>query len=293
MKKFIRELFKSILVAVTLAILIYSVSFFSNSIIINENNFYDKFNSIHKKSIIIGTSRARYAFDLAELDSASNFKNFSFSVDMSSFDKSFINYLKLAINQDSCQPNITIITLDPYSLSNIKKPSYFSKFNFKPKNFNFINFEYIIKERITPITIIEENLKLIARKMVYGNNFEKDNRVINFNVINSEINKYGPPDKINPEAIENLESLILNFKLTSEVFLVRLPITSEFYNFENLNSPEFENLMLSISNELDVKFFDLNTDKKLVSKLKFYDIHHLNKRSSKVLTKYVDSIIKL
>lgn len=291
MKKFLILLLRSALIGISFSILIYYFALNINFLKVNENDFYDLFENIHDGSIIAGTSRSRYFFNSKSFDNKYNMKNFSFSVGMSSYDDSYTLFLKKFVKQNPLKKNITILTVDPYSLSNdtILKNQYFSKFNFEKSDFSKFNFEYISKEKITPFTIIEENIKNLLRFWIYGNYYQKDFREIS--EIEKELSNTDPPKKITNYSLKKIEALILHFKKTSNVFIIRTPVVKKFYHFENKYSPNFNNMIDSISEKYKVHYFDLNKNINFSTDLKFYDLYHLNKRFSKSATKNVEKII--
>ena len=293
MNNFIKLLLKISLVSTVFSLIVYSIALNFNMFKINENNFYDLFTSIHDGSVITGTSRSRYFFNSESFDPKYNFKNFSFSVGMSPYNNSYTNFLINFIKQDSLNKNFTIITVDPYSfpLDSITKDDYFSRFYFKKSDFKKLNFEYISKEKITPFTIIEENIKNLLRIIRYGKNYQRDNRVISKNEIKNEISKMQKPNNLNDSSFENLKKLIVHFKKTSNVILIRTPVVKEFYEFENIKSPRFNYLIDSLSKKNGVLYIDLNLSVNFTNNLDFYDLYHLNKKHSNYFSKKVEKLI--
>ena len=293
MKNFIRLLLNIFLVSIVFSLLTYSIALNFKMLNVNENNFYDLFTSIHDRSVIAGTSRSRYFFNAESFDPKYNFKNFSFSVGMSPYDNSFTNFLINFIKQDSTKNNITILSVDPYSFPNdlVDKDNYFSNFEFKKDDFKKLNFEYIIKEKITPFTIIESNIKNILRIFRYGKNYQRDNRRISKNEIQNELSKMQKPNNLNDSSFENLKKLIIHFKITSNVILIRTPVVNELYEFENNKSPRFNYLIDSLSKKNGVRYIDLNTSANFTNNSDFYDLYHLNKKHSNHVSKKMEKLI--
>lgn len=293
MKNFIHLLLKIFLVSIVFSLLTYSIALNFKMLKVNENNFYDLFTSIHDGSVIAGTSRSRYFFNADSFDPKYNFKNFSFSVGMSPYDNSYTDFLINFIKQDTTKNNITILSVDPYSFPNdlVDKDDYFSNFEFKKDDFKKLNFEYIIKEKITPFTIIESNIKNILRTFRYGKNYQRDNRRISKNEIQNEISKMQKPNNLNDSSFENLKKLIIHFKITSNVILIRTPVVNEFYEFENNKSPRFNYLIDSLSKKYGVKYIDLNTSSNFTNNSDFYDLYHLNKKHSNHFSKKTEKLI--
>ncbi len=109
--------------------------------------------------------------------------------------------------------------------------------------------------------------------------------------IEKELSNTDPPKKITNYSLKKIEALILHFKKTSNVFIIRTPVVKKFYHFENKYSPNFNNMIDSISEKYKVHYFDLNKNINFSTDLKFYDLYHLNKRFSKSATKNVEKII--
>jgi len=293
MKNFIKLLLKIFLVSIVFSLVVYSFALNFKMLKVNENNYYDLFTSIHNRSVIAGTSRSRYFFNAESFDPKYNFKNFSFSIGMSPYNNSYTDFLINFIKQDSTKNNITILSVDPYSFPNdlVDKDDYFSNFQFKKSDFKKINLEYIIKEEITPFTIIEENIKNVLRIYRYGKNYERDNRRISENEIQKEILKMKKPNNLNEGSFKNIKKLITHFNKTSKVILVRTPVVNEFYEFENSHSLNFNFKMDSISKKHGIRYLDLNKFKALSNNEKFYDLYHLNKKYSQNNTLIFNNIM--
>ena len=285
MKKFKKLIFQLVISVILMNVAFYIVLFSFEKPYIDR--FYDKVNAIHDGSIIIGTSRARYGIQETYLNEKYDYKNLGFTVDMSPFDISYTKFIKNVTNYTPKNQNVkSIITVDPYSLSIDNDSINDYLYDYKINDFKHINIKYLLRNKSTPVKITEELVNKFFRELFYGN---KDNRKIKEGDIQNLINNYHKPD-INGQALNNLSELITYLKNYSEVYLVRLPITKQFYVEENLNSPKFDFLMDSISKSNQIKYYDFNLDS-IQTKLDFYDIHHMNTQSSIIFTKHLDSII--
>lgn len=252
------------------------------------DRFYSKVNESHSGSIIVGTSRARYAMNEDYFDEKFNFKNLSFTVDISPYDSSYIRYIKDVTSYKAKKKDRkAIIAVDPYALSidNDSTNDYF--YEYKKNEYKHFNWKYLVQNRLTPIKITEEQINKQLRVLFYGND---DNRKINEEDVQVLIEKYYKP-KINKIAVHNLVEIISYLQSYCDVYLIRTPITKQFYNAEKAYSPNFSALMDSISGAMKVKYYDLNT-KTARAKLEFYDIHHMNSKSSIIFTKEVNGIFK-
>lgn len=269
--------------------MIYFLTFFLNDLKVDL--FYENFTTIHKGSIITGTSRARYAIDPKFLNDSLSFKNLSFTRSKSPYNTSYTNFL---INYTNQSPNrVSIFCVSPISFEKLFKlnEEYFQIFDFEKGDFKKVNFEYLFKEKITPAKIVSENVKLFLRKIVFGKNHEFDNRIItNLHDINEYVDDYPIPNKLNCSYLKNLQRLIQHFSKTSKVILIRMPIRQELYNKEKKLIPFFNRTIEVIAKENDVSYFDLNQFE-FNPDLRFYDISHLNKNEAKRITKLIDSLI--
>jgi hypothetical protein len=269
-----------------LSLSVYMIVF--NKEIPSVDMYYNNFNSIHNGSFITGTSRGRYALSFKK----SNFKNFSFTRSISPYNDSYTNFLLKVIEQKMGE--ISILTVSPLSLGDDVDVDYFSKFNFQKNDFKKINFKYLIKEKITPVKIIKWNIKELYRKIIFGEDYSKDDRDSSVDTIyfNKKISTYSIPQNFSPKRIKNLKKLINHFKKTSTVILVRLPIPEKMYLKENNSVPTFTKVMDSISKKNDVDYIDMNKID-FYPELIFYDVHHLNKKESiRVSQTLIDTITR-
>ena len=291
MRRFFKKITLLFCLSISFTFLIYFFTFFLNDLKVDL--FYENFTSIHKGSIIAGTSRARYAIDPKYLTDSLNFKNLSFTRSKSPYNTSYTSFL---INYTHQSPNrVSVLCVSPISFE--KKfelnEEYFQKFNFEKEDFEKVNLEYLLKEKITPLKLVSENVKLLLRRIAYGKNHEFDNRnLTNINTTKKKVNEYPIPNKLNHTYLKNMERLVQHFSKTSKVILIRTPVRKELYNKENRFIPFFDQTMEVLAKENGVPYFDLN---KFVFNpdLKFYDISHVNKKEAKRITKLIDSLIHI
>lgn len=291
MRRFLNKIILLFCLSTSFTFLIYFFTFFFNSLKVDL--YYDNFTTIHKGSIITGTSRARYAIDPKYLTDSLNFKNLSFTRSKSPYNTSYTNFL---INYTHQSPNrVSVLCVSPISFEKKFEFSeeYFQKFNFEKEDFKKVNLEYLLKEKITPLNLVSENGKLLLRSIVFGNNHEFDNRnITNPLNINKKVDDYPIPNKLNFNYLKNLERLIQHFSKTSKVILIRTPIRKELYNKENTLIPFFNQKMEAIAKESAVSYFDLNKFE-FNPNLRFYDISHVNKNEAKRISKLIDSLIHI
>ncbi len=289
MKQFFNNIFILFGISVCLSIIIYIVVLFSDYLKVDL--FYNSFTSIHQGSIIAGTSRGRYAFRPKGFENSLNLKNFCFTRSKSPYNNSYTKFLIDFTNPDS--QSIAIFCVSPISFENTfeEKNEYFKKFNFVKTDFKKVNLEYLLEEKITPLDIVVENIKILFRNYFFGKDNENDNRaLIISNRTIKEVNEYPIPEELDISYIKNLGKLINHFNKTSKVFLVRTPVIKALYEKENKLIPNFNSCMDSIADFYKIKYFDLNLHL-FKPELKFYDISHVNKRESMRISEQLELLI--
>ena len=291
MRRFLKKITLLLCLSISFTFLIYFSTFFLNDLKVDL--FYENFTSIHKGSIITGTSRARYAIDPKYLADSLNFKNLSFTRSKSPYNNSYTNFL---INYTDQSPNrVSILCVSPISFEKLFElnEEYFRKFDFGKEDFKSVNIEYLLKEKITPLKLAAENGKLLLRRIFFGKNYEFDNRnITNLLFINKKVDDYPIPNKLNDSYLKNLQRLIQHFSKTSKVLLIRTPVRKELYNKENRFIPFFNSALEIIAKKNGVSYFDLNKFE-FNPDLRFYDISHVNKNEAERITKLIDSLIHI
>lgn len=289
MRRFLKKIILLLCLSTSFTFLIYFFTFFLDDLKVDL--FYENFTSIHKGSIITGTSRARYAINTKYLTESSNLKNLSFTRSKSPYNTSYTNFL---INYTHQSPNsVSILCVSPISFEKSFElnEEYFQKFDFEKEDFKMVNLEYLLKEKITPLKLVSENGKLLLRRIAYGKNHEFDSRNINDSItINKMVENYPIPIKLNDDYLKNLKQLIQHFSKTSKVILIRIPIRKELYNKETTLIPFFNQTIEAIAKENGVPYFDLNKFE-FNPNLKFYDISHVNMNEAERISKLIDSLI--
>lgn len=289
MRRFLTKIILLLCLSISFTFSIYFITLFFTDLKVDL--FYDNFTSLHKGSIITGTSRARYAIEPKYLNDSLNFKNLSFTRSKSPYNTSYSNFL---INYTCQSPNnVSILCVSPISFEKSFEinEEYFQKFDFEKEDFNSVNIEYLLKEKMTPLKLVTENGKLLLRRIFFGKNHEFDNRnITNLLVINQKVDDYPIPSKLNGSYLKNLQRLIQHFSKTSKVILIRTPIRKELYNKENRLIPFFNQTIEVIANENGISYFDLNKFE-FNPDLRFYDISHVNKNEAERITILIDSLI--
>ena len=85
-----------------------------------------------------------------------------------------------------------------------------------------------------------------------------------------------------------MDNLIKKLTRQGNVFIVRMPISKEFLNYEEKYFPRFESIIDSVAIENEVPYFNFN---KSDMKFNTYDGHHIDKYAGEDFTKVLcDSI---
>jgi hypothetical protein len=294
MKKFVKYVSKVALITTAIVVVFYAVVFLNEGTYINEK--YENFTSIHDGSVIIGTSRSKKGIQVDFLEKEYNFKNYSFDLAASPYDRSYVEFLKLAIQNTDTINNISILDVSPNALSHtIIDNNYFSRFDLKKEDFKKINLKYLITQKITPVVIFEENLKKQLRELVYGKNGEFDFREVDKKTINTQLKLYldqNPiPNEVSARSLNNIADLIGFLKKTSRVVLIRMPTTTELYKAENRHCTNFNSIIDSLAKHHDVIYRDLNKEDEISSITRFIDISHMNGHASIKFTEKLNSIL--
>lgn len=272
----------------------------------NIDYFYEKFTSPKAKSMIIGDSRAFQGIQPRVLNSYFAdkgydipFLNYSFTIAQAMMGPLYNESILKKLDTSS-KNGVFIISITPEMLSSNKKYEV-EKGNFKeegqpPHNMNFVtmnpNYEYLFK-----------NLSFFHFKAIFRKNstLHKDGWLeeTNLPTEESQMNMWRKKqiDLFLEDAegawlsdirIQSLIQLIETLNQYGSVYVVRMPISNEFLNYEKKYFPDFENVMDAIVTTKQITYFDFNTYDK---KYKTYDGHHIDKFSGKEFTKTLcDSI---
>ncbi len=270
--------------------------------------FYEKFTSPKAKSMIIGDSRSlqgiqprvindyfeKQGYDLPVL-------NYSFTIAQAIIGPLYNNSIFKKLDETS-DNGIFIISITPEMITSRKGydniRGEFREAGQPPHNINFVamnpNYEYFVK-----------NLSFFHFKGMFGNGamLHKDGWLEENNLTDDEkILEEWKKNQLNvflrdrddfiisDIRVKSLNILVQKLKKRGHVSLVRMPISKEFFEYEEEYYPEFNQIINSIAESNHIPYFDFN--KKSVA-YKTYDGHHIDKYSGKVFTKNLcDSIHK-
>jgi hypothetical protein len=232
--------------------------------------FYGRLTSTHPQGLIIGSSRSAQALEPKYI--ADNLYNFSFTLAHSSFDQSYLNFIKKyhVINGNSPSKKlIHILSVDPWTIrtSHQKKDSiinsgsfteelalppmkpnleYLVRFGGPALLFDFLNYGHINetgrlempkKATETPAEFrkkLDEKLDSYRQKSEYTDGYVSEKR------------------------LQVMRDLIAYLQQDGKVYLVRLPVHPEMLALENQICPEFNELMRSLSTEMNSPYFMLS-----------------------------------
>jgi hypothetical protein len=231
--------------------------------------YYGRLTSMHPQGLIIGSSRSAQALEPKYI--AENLYNFSFTLAHSSYDQSYLNFVKqyhVIDGNNKSKSLIHILSVDPWTIrtSHQKKDSiinvgsfteelvlppmkpnleYLVRFGGPALLFDFLNYGHINetgrlempkKVKDTPAEfrkILDEKLDSYRQKSEYTDGYVSEKR------------------------LQVMRDLIEYLQQDGEVYLVRLPVHPEMLALENQICPEFNDLMRSVSKEMNTPYFML------------------------------------
>jgi hypothetical protein len=282
--------------------------------------FYLRFATPKQTSLILGSSRAAHGIvpDIIneKLNSSGrniSIFNYSFALGYSSFGPAYYSSIKKKL-LSGIEKGIFIIEVNPWSISEYRNSEEDStKFdeNFLPtgkldKVDEKPNFQYLIdhydQAYINILINKIKNMELFKKK-INTSELHKDGwfevsvrmdekslkkrekkTLYKYTVSYPEINEFSPI------RFEYLKKTISYLKERGDVYLVRLPVHDEILLSENKYMADFNDKMISLSEEFSVVYFNLSDSTKNVL---FSDGNHLWKESSKNISGIIaDKIVE-
>ncbi|MCF7560779.1 hypothetical protein L3X39_09025 [Sabulilitoribacter multivorans] len=273
----------------------------------NIDYFYEKFTTPKTKSMIIGDSRSFQGIQpsiINEYFKNSNVElpmfNYSFTIAQAIigplYNKSILKKL-----DKSTKNGLFIISITPQMLtehdgySNIN--GEFREQGQPPHNMIFVdvnpNYEYFFK-----------NLSFFHFKAMFrkSSTTHKDGWLEETNLPRNEkvfeewksngievFLKEAKKASLSNTRIESLHELINQLKEKGNVYLLRMPISNEYYGYEEKYFPEINKILDSISKLTNVDYFNFNNIKNSYGT---YDGHHLNKFDGKIFSKDLCDLIQ-
>jgi hypothetical protein len=274
----------------------------------NVDYFYQKFTTPKAKSMIIGDSRSFQGIQPSIINNYFKGKdfglpmlNYSFTIGQAIIGPLYNKSIFKKLDESSIN-GIFIISITPEMLS---EHSGFNNANGEfreqgqpPHNMEYVdmnpNYEYFIK-----------NLSFFHFQAMFRRNSEthkdgwleekvlpKDEGVFN-EWRNHQINlflKDAKNSKFSNTRIQSLKDLISKLKVKGNVYLLRMPISDEFYSYEDMYYPGFDKIIDSISKFNNIDYFNF----KLIDRsYKTYDGHHIDKYEGKNFTKDLCDLINV
>jgi len=268
--------------------------------------FYEKFTTPKAKSLIIGDSRSFQGIQPKEIneyfkttDLELPMLNYSFTIAQAIIGPLYNEsiYKKL---DPSTKNGLFIISITPEMLTEHKGFSHrdgeFREAGQPPHNMQFVNmnpnFEYLFK-----------NIRFFHFKGMFRQNskthkdgwLEETNLPSNKEVFESwkevQIHLFledAKKSKISQLRVQSLNHLIQRLKKQGHVFLLRMPISKEFYAYEEQYFPEFDRIMDSTANTNHITYINFKNHDAVY---KTYDGHHLDKFSGKQFTNDLSHLI--
>ena len=252
---------------------------------------YNKCIGSPQKNIIIGTSRASQALQPSELKKVTgqSFFNFAFNGSLSKYGDVYNAAIFKKLDTTASQGTF-ILAVDPWSLA-VKKgdeldfPLAHDQQNYLNQltsftgsmNLSFLyhNYNYgwmhliwdYYKSGSLAITH-EDGWMEIVRDTAQARIEERKGKKLLAK--QKEIVDYA----MSTYRLESLKKLILYLKSKGSVYLIRLPISKEFYQLENGHFTTFEKEIQSIVNGMGVSYWDMVS---IQDSVKYNDGHHINR----------------
>ncbi len=275
----------------------------------NVDYFYQKFTSPKAKSMVIGDSRSMQGIQpsiINEIMKSKNFDlpilNYSFTIAQAPIGPLYNESIEKKLDKTS-KNGIFIISVTPWMFGSDKNNDNingeFREANTPPHNMMFVNlspnYEYVVR-----------NLSYFHFKGAFrkSSTMHKDGWLEENNLpANSKIfdawkknqaklfDRMATNDVISPIRLKSLKNLIKKLKKHGSVYLVRMPIDTDFVEIENSFYINFDKDMRKIALQNQVNYFNFNKSNRN-SVYKTYDGHHLDKYGGSNFTKVLcDSIL--
>ena len=252
--------------------------------------------------MILGTSHSSFGLvpEVFEKNAHRNVYNYSFTIADSPWGEDYYNSIckKLDTTRND---GLFILAVDPFSVSskvtNIgeeiipqKKLSKISSVTASP------NYEYIYKMNVKPWRYMLMLLHLEKKKFklhndgwyevlrLYDKTTEKKWTTLK---VKNYRSKYGNR-KLSNHRMKYLKCTIQKLKKYGKVVLVRIPSSTDMYNFECEYMPMFDSLMNSLSKQYQIHYFNFAQES---GKYRTFDGNHLIPEDARLFTQILcDSI---
>ncbi len=252
---------------------------------------YYKCTGPFQDNLIIGTSRASQAIQPKVLneETGKSFFNFAFNGSLSKYGDVYTKAILKKLNPN-CQNGIFIVTVDPYSVATKKGldselpwvydqqnylndlPSFVGDVNlpFLYYNYNYgwmhLIWDYYKKGSLAN-THEDGWLEIIRDTTQTKRDARKSKKLV---AKKNEISAYD----FSPYRWNSLKNLISELSKHGRVYMVRLPISEEFYSLENEHFKGFSSRMNLLAEEMNVPYWDMVA---LQDSVQYNDGHHINR----------------
>ena len=311
---------KNILIVFLCVVFVHIIlGFFADG---STDNFYLRFTSSKKNSLIIGNSRSAQGIHPDILDSVLNIKennsiyNYSFSINNSSYGKEYYYAIKNKINE-SAKNGLFIVTVDPWAISSdttlndneIDSESIF----YSKKHYNsYPNYEYLItnyKKGWGNILLkrIESNILIRNRNSLSNIKgaftcLRKDGLLEVYTSMDSTYVKQNIQKKVhnyNTSMSSNkfskfrflyLRKTIQLLKKHGEVYLVRMPVHTSLFKIEDSFDPQFDKRIMNLANKTNIEYLNFADN---ATQYSYTDGNHLYINDAKIFSNQLAERIKI
>ena len=269
--------------------------------------FYEKFTTPKVNSIIMGDSRGYQGiapFIINESLKSESYDlpiyNYAFTIDQAHIGPLYRKSVLKKITKTS-KKGLFLISLTPLMMSadinNSNEPGEFIEKGEPPHTMVFVdknpNYEYFIRH----LDFFEFKAMLKKEYTVHKDGWMEINYIPNDKrVLNAwkdeqkrrfiEMSESSSPSDFR---FKSLDTLVNTLKDYGDVYLLRLPIDPDFLELENNYFKEFDNRVLRVAKNTDIKYFNFTTTDSYTT----FDGHHLITESVKNFSNNLcDSIIK-
>lgn len=274
----------------------------------NADPFHLKLTGPKQQSLILGNSKAAQGLIPNIIDSNliqenSNFFNFSFAHNMSSYGPVYLKSIKEKLDLNS-QNGKFIIAVDTWSLmadkSNPDDEKSFPEWDLPLAHVQCTsskpNLKYLMHWYPYP------NYEILLRRWRPANEILHENGWLEVNVPMGDYDKewrlkekqsafYNEVlhNELSNKRLQYLSAIIELLKNHGSVYLIRIPSHSSIMELENILIPELNGLLEELASRYNLNYLDLSEK---AGEFTYTDGVHLHKTSSKSLSKYVGKWIQ-
>ncbi|PTX10676.1 hypothetical protein C8N40_11617 [Pontibacter mucosus] len=263
--------------------------------------FYTRLTTSKSPSLIIGTSRAAQGVQPQEFEElAPRMQNLAFTLSHSPFGPAYLDFIKEKVDEKATN-GLFLVSVDPWAVSSLtrkekgpehfrEKDSFISKIHLKNVN---PNFEYMLRFYQEPLYNAFSSGKKEMRLHKNGwleVNIKVDSAIVKNRTARklNDYETYAREGSLSPIRLQSLSEMIDFLKQHGEVFLVRLPTSSEFAALERRYSPNFDAKMQALAESHGVHYLNYIDAS---GAYQTTDGNHLYREAGKALSKRVASDI--